>query len=152
MNSGILTISSIYSEREHGTTRWWENTIVLFGWVASRLGSRQTSQLELGGFDVRGSRFGHRAGANANMPSRIFWSNAQRHLFFFLDQLFPNSSLLVLLLQSLFLLSGLRWNILIFLAGCFIVSQRQSFICVCVCTSFAYRQYILSSLCKIISL
>lgn len=72
--------------------------------------------------------------------------------FFFLDQLFPNSSLLVLLLQSLFLLSGLRWNILIFLAACFIVSQRQSFICVCVCTSFAYRQYILSSLCKIISL
>lgn len=36
MNSGIL--SSTVSE--HGTLRWRENTIVLFGWVALRLESR----------------------------------------------------------------------------------------------------------------
>ncbi len=80
MNSGILTVRAV--QWASATLRRWENTIVLFGWVASRFGRTQTSQLELDVFDVRGWWSGSRAEASANIPSRLFCSNTQIRLFF----------------------------------------------------------------------
>lgn len=56
-----------------------------------------------------------------------------RDTFSSLDELFPISYLLVLLLHSRFLLSGIRWKILMFLAGCLLFLRDRPCLCI-LCT------------------